>query len=101
MTGADAVAAKCAGEPGFALCHIARSECIVFADTGTGHAVGTGLIILFSSPQTVVGRLLGTKLLVGIGLISYSAYLWHYPEPWLLGTSYPLGLPVGYLLSRV
>lgn len=41
--------------------------------------IGTGLIILFSSPRTIVGRLLGTKLLVGIGLISYSTYLWHYP----------------------
>ena len=41
--------------------------------------IGTGLIICFSSPQTLVGRFLGTKLLVGIGLISYSAYLWHQP----------------------
>ena len=41
--------------------------------------IGTGLIILFSSSRTLVGRLLGTKLLVGIGLVSYSAYLWHYP----------------------
>ena len=41
--------------------------------------LGTGLIILFSSPSTFVGRLLGTKVLVGIGLISYSAYLWHQP----------------------
>jgi peptidoglycan/LPS O-acetylase OafA/YrhL len=41
--------------------------------------IGAGLIILFSSPQTLVGRLLGTKPLVGIGLISYSAYLWHQP----------------------
>lgn len=41
--------------------------------------IGTGLIILFSSPQTLVGRILGTRLLVGIGLISYSAYLWHQP----------------------
>ena len=41
--------------------------------------VGTGLIILFSSSQTLVGRLLGAKQLVGIGLISYSAYLWHQP----------------------
>jgi peptidoglycan/LPS O-acetylase OafA/YrhL len=41
--------------------------------------IGTGLIVLFSSSETFVGRLLGTRLLVGIGLISYSAYLWHQP----------------------
>lgn len=41
--------------------------------------VGTGLIILCSSPQTIVGRLLGSKLLVAVGLISYSVYLWHQP----------------------
>ena len=41
--------------------------------------IGTGLIILFSSEQTMVGRLLGLKPLVGIGLVSYSAYLWHQP----------------------
>ena len=41
--------------------------------------MGAGLIILFSSPETIVGRFLGAKLIVGIGLISYSAYLWHQP----------------------
>lgn len=41
--------------------------------------IGTILIILFATPQTYVGKLLGSKLLVGIGLISYSAYLWHQP----------------------
>lgn len=41
--------------------------------------VGTGLVILFSSKETLVGKLLANKLLVGIGLISYSAYLWHQP----------------------
>jgi len=41
--------------------------------------VGTGLIIVFSSPQNMVGRLLATRIMVGIGLISYSAYLWHQP----------------------
>jgi len=41
--------------------------------------IGTALIILFSSSDTLVGKLLGTKILVGIGLISYSAYLWHQP----------------------
>lgn len=41
--------------------------------------LGTGLIILFATIDTPVGRILGNKLLVGIGLISYSAYLWHQP----------------------
>lgn len=41
--------------------------------------VGTGLIILFCTSNTAVGRLLGLKSIVGIGLISYSAYLWHQP----------------------
>ncbi len=41
--------------------------------------VGSALIILFTSPQTLIGKLLGSKIFVGIGLISYSAYLWHQP----------------------
>lgn len=41
--------------------------------------IGTGLIILFSSQKTMVGRFLGLKPMVGIGLISYSVYLWHQP----------------------
>ena len=41
--------------------------------------VGAGLIILFSSKDTSIGKLLGSKVPVGIGLISYSAYLWHQP----------------------
>ena len=41
--------------------------------------VGTGLIILLSSSQTMVGRLLSIKPLVAVGLISYGAYLWHWP----------------------
>ncbi len=41
--------------------------------------IGTGFIIVFTTPQTLVGRLLGTKGMVGVGLVSYSAYLWHQP----------------------
>ena len=37
------------------------------------------LIILFATQQTTVGKFLGNKVFVGIGLISYSAYLWHQP----------------------
>ena len=41
--------------------------------------IGTALVILFATQQTLVGKLLGSKLLVSVGLISYSAYLWHHP----------------------
>mgnify|MGYP000010433901 CR=1 FL=1 len=41
--------------------------------------LGTGLILVFSSSQDIVGKLLGSRLFVGIGLISYSTYLWHQP----------------------
>ncbi len=41
--------------------------------------VGTSLVILFATPDTLVGSLLCGRVFVGIGLISYSAYLWHQP----------------------
>lgn len=41
--------------------------------------VGTALIILFSSQNTSLGQILGSRVFVGIGLISYGAYLWHQP----------------------
>jgi peptidoglycan/LPS O-acetylase OafA/YrhL len=41
--------------------------------------VGVVLLILYANKETLVARLLSTKIFVGIGLISYSAYLWHQP----------------------
>lgn len=41
--------------------------------------LGAVLIIIFASPQNVIGQLLSLKPLVFVGLISYSAYLWHQP----------------------
>ncbi|MCK5666929.1 MAG: acyltransferase [Thiotrichaceae bacterium] len=41
--------------------------------------IGTALIILFATPDTLVYKLLSQRIFVGIGLISYSAYLWHQP----------------------
>ena len=41
--------------------------------------IGTGLLILFALPKTLIHKLLSLKFIVGIGLISYSAYLWHQP----------------------
>ena len=56
-------------------------------DDGTPHpgvytllpVIGTVLVILFTTPDTLCARLLSTPILVGIGLISYSVYLWHQP----------------------
>lgn len=41
--------------------------------------VGTALIIVYCGPQTWVGKVLCSPAFVGVGLISYSAYLWHQP----------------------
>lgn len=40
---------------------------------------GTALIIVYATPRTYVGQILGTRAFVRVGLISYSAYLWHQP----------------------
>ena len=41
--------------------------------------LGTALVLLGASDVTSVGRVLAWRPLVGLGLISYSAYLWHQP----------------------
>jgi peptidoglycan/LPS O-acetylase OafA/YrhL len=41
--------------------------------------VGATLLIMFSGPETLAGRILSWRPFVAIGLISYSAYLWHHP----------------------
>lgn len=41
--------------------------------------VGTCLVICFCDSESVAGKVLRNHMLVGIGLISYSLYLWHQP----------------------
>ena len=39
---------------------------------------GAALIVLFSTPNDIIGKVLSTKPFVFIGKISYSLYLWHW-----------------------
>jgi peptidoglycan/LPS O-acetylase OafA/YrhL len=42
--------------------------------------MGAGLFIYANAPQlTTTGHVLATRTLTGIGLVSYSYYLWHWP----------------------
>jgi peptidoglycan/LPS O-acetylase OafA/YrhL len=41
--------------------------------------LGAWLILLFATQETWAGRMLGSRWLVFVGLLSYSAYLWHQP----------------------
>ncbi len=74
---------------------------------------GAFLVILFATGDTATGRLLGWRGCVGMGLISYSVYLWHQPllvftrYLWpappslaLMGAVGALSFPLGYLTWR-
>ena len=41
--------------------------------------LGVCLIISFSQKNEIITKILSSKIFVGMGLISYSMYLWHYP----------------------
>ena len=41
--------------------------------------LGAVLLIVYADKETIAAKLLSTRGFVGIGLISYSAYLWHWP----------------------
>ncbi|MDC1499595.1 acyltransferase [Amylibacter sp.] len=41
--------------------------------------LGVVMLVLYADKETLAAKLLSTKGFVGVGLISYSAYLWHQP----------------------
>lgn len=42
-------------------------------------SAGAAMVLAFAHADSLLGRLLSWRFMVGIGLISYSAYLWHQP----------------------
>jgi len=63
--------------------------------------IGTALILVFATSATWTARLLSLRPFVWIGLVSYSAYLWHQPifaftRHYLMG---PMPVPLGLALS--
>lgn len=40
---------------------------------------GTALLIMFATENTFVAKIISNRIFVGMGLISYSLYLWHQP----------------------
>ncbi len=71
--------------PGAGLALVLFSLCIF--NSYTAHpsvhtlipVTGVMLMIAFASDTEPVGRFLSTRPFVGVGLISYSLYLWHFP----------------------
>ena len=52
--------------------------------------VGAALLIFAGSgSENIVSKVLGSKVLTGIGRISYSLYLWHWPMIVLLNATHP------------
>jgi peptidoglycan/LPS O-acetylase OafA/YrhL len=77
-------------------------------------AAAAAIIYAGSCSGTWVARLLGAAPLVGIGLISYSLYLWHWPlivfwhletggrpDLWAMGLLFAVALALSYLTWRL
>lgn len=61
--------------------------------------VGSVLVILYASQTEAVGKILSQKPIVWIGLISYSAYLWHQPLFAFYRVRFPGEDSVGVLIA--
>jgi peptidoglycan/LPS O-acetylase OafA/YrhL len=64
--------------------------------------VSGAVLVMASGPSSAPSRLLATRPLVALGLVSYSLYLWHWPVLTLLRLTtneHPLAAPAGVGIS--
>lgn len=63
--------------------------------------LGAAMAIYCASPNNLTGKVLGSPLFVGLGLISYSTYLWHHPLFAAVRVYYISEPPLGLFIALV
>ncbi len=64
--------------------------------------IGTMMLIWFCQKGEIVSNVLSSKIFVGVGLISYSLYLWHFPIiafSLLINSEPTLMLKIGWMIA--
>jgi len=84
---------------GYALALISPPLAYILGQTVSN--LGAALIIASSihSPQNVIGRMLNSRALVGLGAFSYSLYLWQEPFMFFRSHTWPQSFPQNILLA--
>jgi peptidoglycan/LPS O-acetylase OafA/YrhL len=69
----------CAGLAAIAYAALFFNKTTIFPGVNALYPVLGAAALIWCAPGTLTGRLLETAPMVGIGMISYSLYLWHWP----------------------
>ena len=78
---------------GYGAAFVSRPAAYVFGQTAANLGVLLILQHVVRYPDLWAGRLLNSRPLVGIGVLSYSLYLWQEPFLFFLGTSWATAFP--------